>query len=214
MKKIIKLFLGLTMVLYLGSCTKDYLDINQSPNSPTVPELNQLLSGSQYYMVQSLGQGNFIGTGLSSYTHHLVSREVQNYGMTPGANNTLNTWNYLYTYVLKDYDAIIEFAEPEGNLIYAGVAKTLKAYAFSVMVDLWGDVPFTEFNVPGLTNPSADPSKDIYNSLISLLEEGMTDMTNSEAENALKPGSDDFFYAGDVDSWTRLNNTIKLKLLL
>lgn len=214
MKKIIKLLLGLSIVLYLGSCTKDYLDVNKSPNSPTVPELNQLLSGSQYYMVQALGQGNFVGTGLSSYTHHLVSREVQNYGMTPGANNPFNTWNYLYTYVLKDYDAIIEFAEPEGNLIYSGVAKTLKAYAFSMMVDLWGDVPYTEFNVPGLTTPSADPSKDIYNSLLTLLDEGKSDLTNTEAANALRPGTDDFFYAGNVDSWTRLNNTIKLKLLL
>jgi hypothetical protein len=214
MKKIIKLFLGLTMVLYLGSCTKDYLDINQSPNSPTVPELNQLLSGSEYYMVQALGQGNFIGDNLSSYTHYQVSREVQNYGMTPGANNPYNTWNYLYTYVLKDYDAIVQFAEPEGNLIYSGIAKTLKAYAFSVMVDLWGDVPYSEFNVPGLIYPSPDSGKDIYNSLIELLEAGMSDLTNTEATNALKPTTDDFFYGGKVDSWTRLNNTIKLKLLL
>src|SRR5690554_200621 len=214
MKKIIKLFLGLSIVLYLGGCTEDYLDINQSPNSPTVPELKQLLAGSQYYMVQSFGQGNFIGTGLSSYTHHLVSREVQNYGMNPGANNPFNTWNYLYTYVLKDFDAIIDFAEPDDNLIYSGIAKTLKAYAFSMMVDLWGDVPYSEFNVPGLTAPSPDSSKDIYNSLISLLEEGMSDLSNNEAENAIRPSTDDFFYSGDVDSWTRLNNTIKLKLLL
>ena len=202
------------MVLYLGSCTKDYLDINQSPNSPTVPELNQLLSGSEYYMVQALGQGNFIGDNLSSYTHYQVSREVQNYGMLPGANNPFNTWNYLYTYVLKDFDAIITFAEPEGNLIYSGIAKTLKAYAFSVMVDLWGDVPYSEFNVPGLIYPSADSGKDIYNSLIELLESGMDDLTNTEAANNIRPSTDDFFYSGDAAKWRKLNNTVKLKLLL
>src|SRR5690554_2944426 len=42
----------------------------------------------------------------------------------------------------------------------------------------------------------------------------MSDLTNSEAENAINPGTDDFVYAGNVDAWTRLNNTIKLKLLL
>lgn len=214
MKNIMKLFLGLSLVLYLGSCTNDYLDINKSPNSPTTPELNQLLSGSQYYMVQALSQGDFIGTGLSSYVHHLVSREVQNYGMTPGANNTFNTWNYLYTYVLTNYDAIIKNAEPEGNLIYAGIAKTLKAYTFSVMVDLWGDIPYLEFNVPGLNAPKPDKSKDIYNILISLLEEGLENLNDAEAENSLKPGKDDFFYSGDKSAWIRLNNTIKLKLLL
>jgi hypothetical protein len=213
MKKIVKLFLAMAILLYLGSCTDDYLDINEDPNSPTTPELNQLLSGSQYYMVQALSQGNFIGTGLSSYVHHLVSREVQNYGMTPGANNPYNTWNYLYTYVLTDYDAIIANAEPEDNLIYAGIARTLKAYTFSVMVDLWGDIPFTEFNVPGLTYPSPDSSKDIYNALINLLDEGKENLT-AEAENKLKPGKDDFFYGGNTAKWVRLNNTIQLKLLL
>jgi hypothetical protein len=133
--------------------------------------------------------------------------------MTPGANNPYNTWNYLYTYVLTDYDAIIANAEPEGNLIYAGIAKTLKAYTFSVMVDLWGDVPYSEFNVPGQTAPSPDSSNDIYNALITLLEEGKTNLT-VEAENKLRPGKDDFFYAGDVAKWVRVNNTIKLKLLL
>lgn len=214
MKNIIK-FLGILLViLYTTSCTKDYLDINKSPNSPTTPELSKLLSGSQLYMVSSLSQGNFIGNNLSSYVHHLVSREVQNYGMTPGANNPFNTWNYLYTYVLNDFDAIIENAEPEENLIYVGIAKTLKAYAFSVMVDLWGDVPYSEFNVPGLTAPKPDSSKDIYNELIALLENGKSDLTNTTAANEIKPGKDDFFYGGDVEKWVRLNNTIKLRLLV
>lgn len=214
MRKITKYLGILLLILYMSSCTKDYLDINKNPNSPTTPELNQLLSGSQYYMVQSFGQGNFIGNNLSSYVHQLVSREVQNYGMTPGANNPYNTWNYLYTYVLNDYDAIIANAEPNENLIYAGIAKTLKAYAFSTMVDLWGDVPYSEFNIPGLVAPKPDSSKDIYNSLIELLEDGKSDLENTNASNLLKPGKDDFFYGGDVSKWVRLNNTIKLKLLL
>ena len=36
-----------------------------------------------------------------------------------------------------------------------------------------GDIPFSEFNVPGLTAPAPDSSKDIYNALIALLEEGV-----------------------------------------
>lgn len=214
MKNIVKLFLALSIVLYLGSCTSDYLDINKSPNSPTAPELNQLLPGSQYYMVQALGQGNFIGYGLSSYVHYLNPREDSNYGMGPTANNPYNSWNYFYTYVLKDFDAIIEFAEPNENLIYAGIAKTLKAYVFSVMVDVWGDVPYSEYNLEEILAPSPDKDKDIYNTLIALLEEGRADLQNSNAANGIKPGKDDFFYGGDADKWVRLNNTIKLRLLL
>ena len=214
MKNIRKIFQVLFIVITLSGCTKDYLDINKDPNSPTIPELNQLLSGSEFYMVEALGQGNFIGDNLSSYVHQLVSREVQNYGMNSQANNPYNTWNYLYTYVLTDYDAIIENAEPEGNLIYAGIAKTLKAYTFSVMVDLWGDVPFSEFNVEEILAPKPDSSKDIYNSLIEMLEEGRSNLQDTEAANLIQPGSDDFFYGGDAEQWVKLNNTITLKLLL
>lgn len=214
MKNIIRIFQVLFIVIALGGCTKDYLDINKSPNSPTIPELNQLLSGSEFYMVEALGQGDFIGDNLSSYVHQLVSREVQNYGMNSQANNPYNTWNYLYTYVLTDYDAIIEYAQAEENLIYSGIAKTLKAYTFSVMVDLWGDVPYTEFNVVEILAPKPDSSKDIYNSLIALLEEGRADLEDTEAANLIKPGSDDFFYGGDTEKWVKLNNTITLKLLL
>lgn len=214
MKNTRKLSLALFVTIFLMSCTNDWLDINKDPNSPTTPELSQLLSGSEYYMTQGLSQGNFIGDNLSSYVHYTVSREVQNYGMGTQANNPYNTWNYLYTYTLQDFDAIINFAEPEGNMIYAGIAKTLKAYVFSVMVDLWGDIPYSEFNIPGLIAPKPDGSKDIYNAVIALLEEGKSNLQDTEAANTLKPDTDDFFYTGNASKWLRLNNTIKLKLLL
>lgn len=214
MKKIIKFLFILLTVFSMTACTKDWLDINDNPNAPTTPELSRLLSGSERFMTYAFGQGNFVGNNLSSYTHHLVSREVQNYGMTGVANNLYNSWNYFYIYSLPDFDAIIANAEPEGNLIYSGIAKTLKAYTFSMMVDLWGDIPYSEYNVPALTAPKPDKSADIYNRMIKLLEDGLADLQNTNVVNALKPGSDDFFYAGDKNKWIRLNNTIRLKLLL
>ena len=214
MKNIGKILLILFVGISLWSCTKDWLDINKDPNSPTTPEIKQLLSFGERYMTMSLTQGNFLGTSLSTYTHHIAAREVDNYGMDMQANNILNSWNYFYIYALKNFDAIIAFAEENDNLIYAGVAKTLKAYTFSIMVDLWGDIPYTEFNVPGLISPKPDSSKDIYNSLFTLLDEGLANLQNTSAANRLKPGSDDFFYAGNVATWVKLNNTIKLKMLL
>lgn len=214
MKKIMKNIWVLLVVLYLGSCTNNYLDINKDPNNPTEAVMDQLLSGGQFYMTQAFSQGNFLGNGLSTFVHQIVTRETQNYGMTPGDNNIFNSWNYLYTYALPAYDAIIAAGEKDGNLIYAGVAKTLKAYSFSMMVDIWGDIPYSEFNVQGVNAPKPDSSKDIYNSLIALLEEANANLNNAEAENGLKPKADDYFYGGSVDKWTKLNNTIQLKLLL
>ncbi len=214
MKKFILNLFILSTIVSFTACTSGWLDINDDPNSPTTPELSKLLSGSEKYMASAFGQGNFIGNNLSSYTHHLVSRETQNYGMSGTANNPYNTWNYCFLYSLIDFDAIIKYAEPDGNLIYAGIAKTLKAYTFSMMVDLWGDIPYSEYNIPGLNYPKADSSKDIYNAVLALLAEANANLQDASAPNLLKPAADDFFYAGNKDKWTRLNNTIQLKLLL
>lgn len=215
MKNRIKFIIIIFALLSVTSCTKDWLDVNDNPNSPTVPDPAILLSGGERYMAYALGQGNFLGNHLSSYTHHLVSREVQNYGMGTTANNILNSWNYFYTYTVTDFDEIIALSEPEGNLLYAGIAKTLKAYSFSMMVDLWGELPYTEFN-NGIDIPYPKPDKGdfIYNSAIAMLEDGLENLGNTTAANTLKPGTADFFYSGDKDKWIRLNNTIKLKLLL
>jgi hypothetical protein len=214
MNKILKFTLSLLVVFSLGSCSEGWLDVNKDPNVPTTPKLSQLLSFSELNMSKSMSQGDYIGNNLSGYVHQLVSRETQNYGMGTQANGIYNSWNYMYWYALADFDAIISNAEPDGNMIYVGIAKTLKAYMFSMMVDLWGDIPYSEFNIPGLNAPKPDSSKDIYNALIKLLEEAKVDLAKADAANVSKPGTDDFFYAGNVDKWTRLNNTIVLKLLL
>jgi hypothetical protein len=215
MKNRIKFLFIIFSLLFVTSCTKDWLDVNDNPNLPTAPALANLLSGAERDLVSAVGQGNFLGNNLSSYTHHLVSREVQNYGMGTTANNILNSWNYYYYFSLTAFDELIGVAEPEGNLIYAGIGKTLKAYTFSMMVDLWGDIPYSEFN-KGIEVPAPNPDKSafIYNSVIALLDEGLADLQDTDAANVLEPGSSDFFYGGDVEQWVRLNNTIKLKLLL
>ena len=202
------------VVASLGSCAKDWLDINKSPNAPTKPELSQLLSYSEHRMSMAVGHDDFISNALSSYVHQANAREVQNYSMGTQANNPYNTWNYLYLYSAKNFDEIVKFAETDDNMIYAGIAKTLKAYTFSVLVDLWGDVPYSEFNVDGVTAPKADSGKDIYNAIIALLEEAAGDLSNTSAANLIKPGTDDFFYGGNTARWIKLNNTLRLKLLL
>ena len=198
----------------LTSCANDWLDVNKDPNLPTTPELPRLLSYSELSMTQAIGQGNFIGNSLSSYVHQAAAREVQNYGMNTQANNPYNTWNYLYWFGAKNFDEIIKYAEADDNMIYAGIAKTLKAYTFSVLVDLWGDVPYSEYNVDGITAPKADSGKDIYNAIIALLEEASGNLQNTSAANIVKPATDDFFYGGNTAKWIKLNNTLRLRLLL
>lgn len=212
MKKI-AIFLTLFLVLGIVGCEKNFLDINDDPNVPTVAEPSKLLTGAQVALGETFSQNNFIGNGLLSYTHQLVSREVQQYNIT-SSGIISNTWQWAYAYVNPNLDELIKSSEANGNLRYAGIAKILKAYTFSAMVDVFGDIPFSESNIPGLIAPKLDASEEIYNSLINLIDEAKLDLNNSEAPNSFKPGSDDLIYNGDIGKWERLANTLKLRLLV
>jgi hypothetical protein len=200
-------------LLVLLSCDS-YLDINDDPNLPTSAELKKLLTGAEREIGYSFSPGYYIGSSLQSYVFHLTSREVDNFSITPTYSTLTNTWGQAYVYGLKNVDAMITAAEAGGNLIYAGVGKLLKAYTFAQLVDLWGDIPYSEYNVPENYAPAVDKSQDIYKSLLSLIDAGVADLNNTEAGNLLKPGSDDLFYKGDKNKWIRMANTLKLKLLV
>ena len=221
--KRIKIFLLAAMLIGVAGC-EDFLDINRDPNNPSEPNIRYMLPGIESSLgdIYSLDFGS-IGYATSVFTHQLSTRqpEYDNYGITGSAYAVTHYWQYLYAGaiqryevggVLQNIDLLIKLGEDSKNIHYAGVGKLLKAYVFSTIVDLWGDVPYTEANAGNL-NPKFDKDQDIYTSLFKLIDEGIQDLQDETAgNNLLDPGSDDLIYNGDLDSWTRMANTLKLKL--
>lgn len=218
-------------LLVVASCKKGFLDINTDPNNPTSIEVSKLLPTAQRNLGDALAIGGGNNGGLSQllavYTHQLSTREeADQYGVT-GTDFFLGlAWPKLYAAVLpssttpeqgvlQNLEDIIRNGTEAGNLRYVGIAKILKAYTFSQLVDVFGDVPFSEANKlkEGITYPKFDDDAAIYPQLLTLLDQGIADLANTTAANVLKPGTDDLIYGGSVDKWTRAANTIKLKLL-
>jgi len=202
-----------SMLVLCTGCIGGYLDVNDNPNRPTQAELNKLLTGAQYEIGYAMAPGKYLGTALQSYVFHLSSREVDNYGLSASYSTLGNTWLQSYVYGLKNTNSVIREAEATENWIYAGIGKLLKAYMFAQVVDLWGDVPYTEFDIVGNNAPKLDSSKDIYNALFTLIDDGIADLGKTEG-NLLKPASDDLFYNGSTAKWIKMGNTLKLKLLV
>jgi hypothetical protein len=164
---------------------------------------------------------------LAVYTHQMSTREgPDKYGITGADFNLQTAWSKLFSStanpgttfpvygVLQNLEDIIAKSTEAGNLIYAGIAKILKAYTYSVAVDVFGDVPYSEANKlkQGIIHPKFDDDASIYESLFPLINEGIADLNNTSAPNNQEPGADDLMYGGDVDLWIKAANTIKLKL--
>ena len=202
--------LGAGLVAFsVSSCD---LDINKDPYAVTDLNLSQLLSAVEYEISASFSEGSYLNANFSAYTQHTVSREIDNYALVPSYSTLGNTWNNLYIYGIKNADALIEEANKANLSYYAGIGRVLRVYAYMNLTDLFGDVPYSEANVPGIEFPKADKSADIYNALLVELNQALEDFSATEG-NSIKPGSNDLFYNGDIQKWIKATNTMKLKLL-
>jgi hypothetical protein len=200
-----------TLLFTAVSC-EDFLDINVDPNNPATVQVGLLLTAGEIAMVNSFGIGT---NGLSTTTSILVHQTVQRggvdaYNVTPEDFQIQTAWQNLYSAALEDFDVIIEQGTEEGNMMYVGIAKLLAAYSYSQMVDMWGDIPFSEaLNGIDAQFPNFDDDAAIYPQLFDMIDEGIADIETGEG---LEPASDDVIYAGDMGKWIRFGKTLKLKL--
>jgi hypothetical protein len=200
-------------ILLLGTGCKKYLDVNTNLNNPTVVPVSTLITSAEITTGTSLSMGSGLSAGLSVYMHQASTREASDqYGITGNYYVVTSSWSGLYN-ALKNLDVVISQGTTEGRFKYVGMAKILKAYIFSQMVDVWGDIPFSEFDQfkAGIKQPKFDASATIYPQLFTMIDAGIADINNTAA-NPSGPGSDDIIYKGNTANWIKAANTIKLKL--
>jgi hypothetical protein len=211
-KKIVS-FALIALMYTVSSCDLFDLDINTNPNSPTQASLSLLLTN-----VELNASATFAG-GLNDATMGFlaITTSTDDFNMTNSSWN--NTWNYLYSNPLKDLDGMIKVtaqqrADGAANPHYEGIAKVLKAYYFSLMVDLWGEVPYSEaFSgdaAQQVLAPAFDDDQTVYNNLITLLDEAIGHF----AETSPVPVTGDVIYGGNAARWTAAAKSLQLKLLL
>jgi hypothetical protein len=202
-------FVSVLLIAGIATGCKKFLDVNQNLNNPTPSSvgLPLVLSAAERNIAGNLALGTGLGNTMAVYTHQVTGR-VGADRYNAGASG----WENLYS-ALSNLNVIIERGPAESRYVYAGIAKILKAYTVSIMVDVWGDIPYSEYDKfdEGISQPKFDKGSDIYPQLFALLDEGIADI-NNPIFNPSKPGTDDFIYKGSTANWIKAANTIKLKL--
>jgi hypothetical protein len=210
MKKIL-VHLLMTAVLYASSgCDKNFEEINTNPSLASDLEPAYLFSNAQrlsaiasyHYQGEIVQQINTPYGGLLA----AGNRNIINDQHASEAFNTIYTGPIRY---LIEVTNKTEGKEEQHNLYH--MARIWKAYCFQLLVDTYGDVPYTEAGL-GYTQadylPRYDPAEAIYDAIMK---------EYIEATDALDPtrssiGSADLFYGGTIDRWKRLGNSLLLRL--
>ncbi|MBC8643870.1 SusD/RagB family nutrient-binding outer membrane lipoprotein [Flavobacterium lindanitolerans] len=108
----------------------------------------------------------------------------------------------------------IEKTSLENYENYQAIAKIMKAFYFQYLVDLYGDIPYTEALQRDLElTPAYDDAEAVYDDLIVQLDAAIELIKNAPS-SALDPANNDIMLHGDMDEWIKFANTVKMRILI
>ncbi len=209
MKKIKINLIYLFSFILIISCDSTELNLTEDPNgaSPSDANVSLLLNGAMINFKNFNKELTDFGMQVTRMTH--MSGPVYDNAYTPQSFNDL--WEEAYAGVLADTKIIIAKGIKEKMFNHVAIAKILQSYVLTSLVDMFGDVPYSESILfTENFNPKADDDKDIYMIALNLLKEAINDF-NKTSLKGLEKG-DDIFYYGNVTKWESLANTLQLRL--
>jgi len=213
-------YMMLLMVVLMSSCAKNFESLNTDPNRPKEVNPGVMLGQLQYRIVSSSI------TASRNFTHELMQVDaprsspggtgLHRYVVNPGAG----VWSNFYAY-LTDIEDIYRIADELNEPNYKAIALIYKSWAYSILTDLYGDVPYSEATkaTDGNFQPAFDKQKDIYTKILADLETANELINTSKA---LTYGGDILYNANALSGtvnpgmvrWKRFCNSLKLRLLL
>lgn len=209
LNKIIILFLAL--VLFTGC--EDLTDLNKDPNRPTEVPVEYLLTSAERQLGNRL-YGTFdnvaFGMTIAQYwAQNEYSDEVR-YQYRAATNNTF--WTDFYTAIndLEEIKRINETIEKGAiGVNQNAVATILQSWAYHNLVDIYGDIPYTDA-LKGVESPSPvySTQEDVYSDLIAKV---------SEAVSQIDPSVDGFqggdvIFNNDLTKWVKFGNSLLLRM--
>lgn len=211
----------ITAVGLLTSCS-DFGDLNQDPKEAKIGEAppetlfavatkqlsDQMTSTSVNRNIFRLFAQHWTETTYTDETNYnLITRDQ------PGTH-----WNELYRDVLRDFDESRRLINLDDTGLtppavvdnQLAIISILEVFTYHVLVDTFGNVPFTDaINIDNVL-PTYDDDEEIYNAIIEDLDVALTMLTVGEESF----GSSDLIYGGDVSAWVKFANSLKLRLAL
>ncbi|MDW5287775.1 SusD/RagB family nutrient-binding outer membrane lipoprotein [Formosa sp. PL04] len=212
--KYILALVAIVPAMVLTSCDSSFEEVNTNPNDPSVVPANLLLGNALRATANQI-QGIFLsGEAGSCWVQHLgkpVYNDNELY--VPRQGSITDLWDQLYLRTIKNAEQMQVLAAEEENSNLQGVALVIKAHAFQVLADAFGNIPLQEAlmaEATGNTTPVYDDSKSVYSDILTMLDEAMVLLNGSGTIDA----SQDFIYSGDYMNWKRFAASLKFRVLM
>lgn len=230
-KSIIKIFAVITVVSAVSISCDNYLDVNDSPNSPLASIIppNQTLQAAQTQMHRSItgdarassadirsNGTNQLGSvwtnAWAANSNSVTGAMADEYTVILNSSFYNNIWDYSFRN-LTNLHNITQYSSNDYDN-HKAIAMILKSFYMQYIVDLYGDAPYTEaFLGQNNITPGYDVDNDIYKALVDNIDAAVALIGSADSSDKIV-GSEDVMLAGNMNAWISFANTIKLRLLI
>ncbi|MCD8310336.1 MAG: SusD/RagB family nutrient-binding outer membrane lipoprotein [Prevotellaceae bacterium] len=198
----------------LASCNS-YLDINESPNSPSTENIGSDVLMPAVEMTVATCYGNFLritgGFYSMAYAHlNGTSNYVDFSQFQMSATRSSANYTQFTQKGLNNLKTIREKSAEEEEWGTYLAATTLRAFIYQALVDCYGEVPYAEALDPATTTkPQYDDGQVVYEGVLAELDEALALARNNNrvCTNFLYPSA-------NATQWIQFANALKLKLLM
>jgi len=199
------------LVIALGACDNGLTDVNDNPNAPIDVGPGFLLPQAIQASVRNVfGSGTMLShTSIWPQQTVQIQYPVEEIGQVrPATMQAL--WDGFYAGYLTDTRVIIEKgkASEKGNI--EGVGLVWKAWLYSQLTDLFGDIPYSEaLKGAENTTPVYDTQKNVYTGILKDLTDAVPKLgTGGDF------GAGDLLYGNDFGKWKKFANSLRMRFAM
>lgn len=215
MKMFKYIILGCVLVSGATSCKK-FLDVNTDPDNPNNQSvlIQNRLPWIEHFYMYSAGVTNF-RTSCQSGVFYAVAAAQNTFSTTWQCSSSNSTTPYQTWFVAVSSNVVDMYktAEKQGAYHYMAAADVFHALGFMQMLDLYGEMPYTQA-ATGNPSPQPDDGKTIYNGCMSKLNEAISLFSKAQETGAPALSTGDMINQGDVNKWLKLCWGLKARYML
>ncbi|WP_290795969.1 SusD/RagB family nutrient-binding outer membrane lipoprotein [Flavihumibacter sp. UBA7668] len=215
-----KIIAGLLVAVLIGlsACTKHFEELNTDPttfSSLTTATIPNAFAKAQY-------QGIYGDPGIYQLVRNLFVDYWSQYFavVDPGiptdryvlrADWVFYQWGSLYSNAWPTLKLVLDATRNTDAEAYA-IAKIWKVYIFHSCTDWYGPIPYSQAG-NGELSVGYDSQEFIYDDMLKSLDSAVTTLKAAD-QARLVYGANDLIFGGSIPKWTKLGNTLRLRLAM
>lgn len=215
MKKTKYIILGCLLVLSLVSCKK-WLAVNTDPDNPNNQSVlvQNRVPWIQHFYQYTAGVTNY-RTSLQAGVYYSNTAAGNSFSTTwqCSSGNSTTPYQTWFIEVSSNVVDLYNSAQKKGAYHYMAVADVFNALGYMEMLDLYGEMPYTQAGT-GNPSPKPDDGKTIYNGCMAHLNEAISLFNKTQEVGAPPLSSGDLWNGGDVSKWIKLCWGLKARYML